>query len=158
MRSNDVIERLADAEPRAVMRARIDIEVSGLGDRGHRYRVTHAGTVLVDGSRNPEFDACRALGEYQDTMASLQGLLDALAKGAAGRRGDLLSGRDHKWVEKKFDPGWQRLERHSVCEQERAGNRSRRHERVEFSGAVGDQHRRSFRELVEAGRAWLDAA
>ena len=40
---------------------RIDIEPVGIGDRGRRYRVHHAGAVLIERSRNPEFDACRAL-------------------------------------------------------------------------------------------------
>jgi hypothetical protein len=40
---------------------RIDIEPVSLGERGQRYRVTHNGVQLVDSSRNPEFDACRAL-------------------------------------------------------------------------------------------------
>jgi hypothetical protein len=56
----------------------IVIEPTGLGDRGHRYRVTHAGTVLIDGSRNPEFDACRAL-----LARGLRGRLEVWRKGAA---------------------------------------------------------------------------
>jgi hypothetical protein len=40
---------------------RIDIEPFGLGQRGQIYRVHYAGIVLVESSRNPEFDACRAL-------------------------------------------------------------------------------------------------
>jgi hypothetical protein len=42
---------------------RIDIEPIGLGESGQRYLVRHAGTVLVESTRNPEFDACRALLE-----------------------------------------------------------------------------------------------
>jgi hypothetical protein len=38
---------------------RIDIEPISLGQRGHLYRVYHAGAVLIPSSRNPEFDACR---------------------------------------------------------------------------------------------------
>jgi hypothetical protein len=56
----------------------IVIEPTGLGDRGHRYRVTYAGTVLVDGSRNPEFDACRAL-----LAKGIRGKLEIWRKGAA---------------------------------------------------------------------------
>ena len=40
---------------------RIDIEPISLGDRGHRYRVIYAGGVLIGHTRNPEYDACRAL-------------------------------------------------------------------------------------------------
>jgi hypothetical protein len=40
---------------------RITIEPVSLGARGERYRATYAGAVLVESSRNPEFDACRAL-------------------------------------------------------------------------------------------------
>ena len=39
----------------------ITIEPVSQGERGQRYRATYAGAVLVDSSRNPEFDACRAL-------------------------------------------------------------------------------------------------
>jgi hypothetical protein len=40
---------------------RITIEPTNLGEGGQRYRVNYAGNVLVDSSRYPEFDACRAL-------------------------------------------------------------------------------------------------
>jgi hypothetical protein len=39
----------------------IVIEPTTLGERGQRYRVTYLGSVLVESTRNPEFDACRAL-------------------------------------------------------------------------------------------------
>jgi hypothetical protein len=39
----------------------IEIEPATLGVRGQRYRVTYLGEVLIEGTRNPEFDACRAL-------------------------------------------------------------------------------------------------
>jgi hypothetical protein len=39
----------------------IEIEATTLGDRGQRYRVTYLGNVIVESTRNPEFDACRAL-------------------------------------------------------------------------------------------------
>src|SRR5262249_45938591 len=48
---------------------RIIIEPTALGDRGQRYRVTYAGETLIESTRNPEYDACRAL----------------LAKGVTGR-------------------------------------------------------------------------
>ena len=51
------------------MSHRIDIEPIRVGDRGYRYRVTFAGSVLIKNTRNPEYDACRAL----------------LAKGVTGR-------------------------------------------------------------------------
>lgn len=40
---------------------RINIEATTLGERGPRYRVTFANTVLIESSRVPEFDACCAL-------------------------------------------------------------------------------------------------
>jgi len=40
---------------------RIDIEPISLGQRGQLYRVHHAGAVLMQSSRNPEFDSCRLL-------------------------------------------------------------------------------------------------
>jgi hypothetical protein len=33
----------------------------GLTEHGQRYRVTYAGETLIEGRRNPIFDACRAL-------------------------------------------------------------------------------------------------
>ena len=43
------------------MSTRIYLEPASLGERGQRYRVIHKGVTLIEGSRNPEFDACRAL-------------------------------------------------------------------------------------------------
>src|SRR5262245_15334886 len=43
------------------MSQRIEIESCGLGHRGQLYRVHYAGAVLVESSRNPEFDGARAL-------------------------------------------------------------------------------------------------
>ena len=40
---------------------RIWIEAAGLGGRGQRYRVTHNGVTLIEGTKNPEFDSARAL-------------------------------------------------------------------------------------------------
>jgi hypothetical protein len=40
---------------------RIIIEPISLGERGQLYRVTHNGAVLIERSRSPELDACRAL-------------------------------------------------------------------------------------------------
>jgi hypothetical protein len=42
-------------------RTRIIIEPTTLGDRGQRYRVKWAGGTLIEYTRNPEHDACRAL-------------------------------------------------------------------------------------------------
>src|SRR5262245_27279129 len=39
----------------------IFIEATSLGGRGHRYRVSFRDSILVDGSRVPGLDACRAL-------------------------------------------------------------------------------------------------
>jgi len=43
------------------MAHRIQIELTSLGERGPRYRVRHTGAVLIEGTRNPELDACRSL-------------------------------------------------------------------------------------------------
>jgi hypothetical protein len=48
---------------------RVYIEPISLTDRGHRYRVTYADNLLIENTRNPEYDACRVL----------------LAKGITGR-------------------------------------------------------------------------
>jgi hypothetical protein len=40
---------------------RVELEPIGLTEHGRRYRVTYAGGTLVEGRRNPIFDACRAL-------------------------------------------------------------------------------------------------
>jgi hypothetical protein len=40
---------------------RIIIEPTTCGERGQRYRVTYAGETLIESTRNPEYDACRAL-------------------------------------------------------------------------------------------------
>jgi hypothetical protein len=40
---------------------RVELEPIGLTEHGQRYRVTYAGVTLVEGRRNPIFDACRAL-------------------------------------------------------------------------------------------------
>jgi hypothetical protein len=37
------------------------IEPTSLGSRGQRYRVSYLGSIIIESSRNPEFDACRAL-------------------------------------------------------------------------------------------------
>ena len=34
---------------------------TSLGKRGQQYSVTYLGSLLVESTRNPEFDACRAL-------------------------------------------------------------------------------------------------
>ena len=57
---------------------RIDIEPLGLGEMGRRYLVRHAGEVLVERSRNPEFDACRAL-----LARGITGRLEAWHQGAS---------------------------------------------------------------------------
>src|SRR5262245_24173974 len=46
---------------------RIHIVPIGLGESGRRYLVRYAGAVLVASTRNPEFDACRALLEMGAT-------------------------------------------------------------------------------------------
>ena len=43
------------------MTAIITIEPVSIGQRGQRYRITHAERVLIESTREPLFDACRAL-------------------------------------------------------------------------------------------------
>jgi hypothetical protein len=57
---------------------RITIEPTNLSDGGQRYRATHDGDVLVGSSRNPEFDACRAL-----LALGLTGKVEVLRPGSA---------------------------------------------------------------------------
>ena len=40
---------------------RVEIEKANLTEHGQRYRVAFTGETLVEGRRNPIFDACRAL-------------------------------------------------------------------------------------------------
>jgi hypothetical protein len=47
-------------EDRAVAAHRIVIEPIAPGERGHRYRVAFRGTTLIESSRVPGLDACRA--------------------------------------------------------------------------------------------------
>jgi hypothetical protein len=56
----------------------ITIEPTSLGEGGQRYRATYTGGVLVESSRNPEFDACRAL-----RALGLTGRVDVWRPGAA---------------------------------------------------------------------------
>src|SRR5215470_11358715 len=54
----------ADAAPipqKALPSTRVELVPIGLTEHGRRYRVTYAGETLVEGRRNPIFDACRAL-------------------------------------------------------------------------------------------------
>jgi hypothetical protein len=54
----------ANANPvqqQALRSTRVDLEPIDLTENGRRYRVTYAGETLVEGCRNPIFDACRAL-------------------------------------------------------------------------------------------------
>ncbi len=55
------------------------ITPTGLGERGQHYRVTHLGNLLVESTRNPEFDACRAL-----FAQGITGKLAVWRRGAAG--------------------------------------------------------------------------
>jgi len=61
-RSGDAAEAGADRQlPHALRSTRVEREPIGLTEHGQRYRVTCAGGTLVEGRRNPIFDACRAL-------------------------------------------------------------------------------------------------
>ena len=44
-----------------LMTTRITIQTTSIGQRGQHYRVTDAGRVLLESTREPLFDACRAL-------------------------------------------------------------------------------------------------
>jgi hypothetical protein len=57
-------ETEADADPiqqKAPHSTRVELEPIGLTEHGRRYRVTYSGETLVEGRRNPIFDACRTL-------------------------------------------------------------------------------------------------
>ena len=56
----------------------VTLERIGTGARGDRWRVTHAGLVIIESSRDPEHDACRALLEMGVT-----GKLETWHAGAA---------------------------------------------------------------------------
>jgi hypothetical protein len=59
---NSAAEVEVDLGRQKVLRStRVKIEPIGLTEQGQRYRVTYAGDTLVEGRRNPIFDACRAL-------------------------------------------------------------------------------------------------
>jgi hypothetical protein len=49
------------AQQKALRSTRVELEPIGLTEQGQRYRVTYHGETLVEGRRNPIFDACRAL-------------------------------------------------------------------------------------------------
>src|SRR6516162_4720328 len=49
------------AQQKALRSTRVELEPIGLTEQGQRYRVMYAGETLVEGRRNPIFDACRAL-------------------------------------------------------------------------------------------------
>jgi hypothetical protein len=55
----------------------IFLELTTLADRGQRYRVIHDGVTLMESSRNPEFDAGRAL-----LAKGITGWLEVWHKGA----------------------------------------------------------------------------
>ena len=70
----------ADADPvqqQALRSTRVELEPIGLTEHGRRYRVTYAGETLVEGRRNPIFDACRAL--------LARGRLEVWRRGKKGR-------------------------------------------------------------------------
>jgi hypothetical protein len=68
---------------------RVELEPVSIGHRGQRYRAHYAGAVLIEGSRNPEFDACRAL-----LARGITGTLEVWHKGAtfASMRLDIEKG------------------------------------------------------------------
>jgi hypothetical protein len=61
-RYNSAAEAEIDRARQKVLRStRVDLEPIGLTEQGQRYRLTYAGETIVEGRRNPVFDACRAL-------------------------------------------------------------------------------------------------
>jgi len=56
-------------QQRALRSTRVELEPIGLTEHGRRYRVTFAGATLVEGRRNPIFDACRTVLERGITAA-----------------------------------------------------------------------------------------
>jgi hypothetical protein len=48
-------------QQKALRSIRVELEPIGLTEHGRRHRVTYAGETLIEGRRNPIFDACRAL-------------------------------------------------------------------------------------------------
>jgi hypothetical protein len=58
---NDTEAEADRAQQKALRSTRVELEPIGLTEHGRRYRVTYAGETLVEGRRNPIFDACRAL-------------------------------------------------------------------------------------------------
>src|SRR5262249_6427729 len=71
MTMNDTYDSAADAEAdRDQLKAhRIDIEPTTIrGKRGQYYRVHFEGAVLIAETRNPEFEACRALSALNVTV------------------------------------------------------------------------------------------
>ena len=60
------------------MTHRVDITRIRIGQSGPRYRVDYAGRVLVDSSRTPALDACRAL-----LARGVTGLLETYQGGSA---------------------------------------------------------------------------
>jgi hypothetical protein len=65
------------AQQKALRSTRVELEPIGLTEHGRRYRVTYAGETLVEGRRNPIFDACRAL--------LARGRLEVWRRGKKGR-------------------------------------------------------------------------
>jgi hypothetical protein len=68
------------AQLKALRLTRVELEPIGLTEHGRRYRVTYAGETLVEGRRNPIFDACRAL-----LARGITGRLEVWRRGKKGR-------------------------------------------------------------------------
>jgi hypothetical protein len=75
------------------MSHRVDIEPISLGDRGHRYCVIYDGGVLIGNTRNPEYDACRAL-----LTLSIAGRLEIWRAGAAYPASAIDIERGARWT------------------------------------------------------------
>ena len=69
-----------DRAQQALRSTRVEFEPIGLTEHGRRYRVTYAGETLVEGRRNPIFDACRAL-----LARGITGRLEVWRRGKKGR-------------------------------------------------------------------------
>lgn len=54
-------QRVADRSGNDHPEHRVELSLTHIAGTGARYRVTHLGAVLIESTRDPEFEACRAL-------------------------------------------------------------------------------------------------
>jgi hypothetical protein len=100
------VECARSTHERRVMSHRIEIEPCGLGHRGQLYRVHYADAVLVESSRNPEFDGARALAAKGTT-----GRVEVWRRGGTSRAMGLDIERAARLTVKEDDKGGLRFVR-----------------------------------------------